>query len=239
MNKVAAKIRNAELNNLALSLQQSYIEFKDELKDAFLDKQFARLELLSEQFNEAINRTRFTRNLDGKDKVRDEKIRYINSVLKGYLCFPEPEIVAAAEYLYKIFSQYTVAINDAGYVEQSGYIMSLLKDFEQDEAQAQIKKLASFDRIVEDLSAAQDDFQRAYLLSEMEAVNQSNKVSASMIKPQLLSLINDKIISYLNTMSEEEQFLGLSSTIEQIIKDINVNVNSRLGKEKEEEETEE
>lgn len=236
MHKVDNRIRIAELNGLTVSLQQAYDDVKNDFKDKFLAKQFNNLSIIAVEFNNAIKKTRLKSNLAEKDIVRDNKISALNMMLKGYLSFPEQEIKDAARYIYDIFKKYSVAINEKNYIEQSGYIMAMLTDFNDIKAQEAISKLASIDVAIANIKAAQDDFQNAHFQYEKSLAANAKKITATELKKPLIALINEKIISYLNTMEEEEDYEILINTIEQIIQDVNSKIGTRSDKEIEEEE---
>lgn len=227
MLNIRNNIRTAELNGLAESLLNEYDEVKNSLKDSFLEKYFQQARTLSEEFNLALKRSRLQSDLADKDSVRDEKIRTINSVLKGYVALPVPEMAEAAKRLSEIFGKYTVDIANCGYVEETGFIKSLLTDFDTQTAQADIKKLVGFDTAVADLKAAQLTFDQAYRAYEMAMGQEGTQPSATNIKKPLLSIFNDKILPYLGSMQAEEGYSFFVNGVEQIITDMNSNIASR------------
>lgn len=231
MDKIKTTIRNAELNNLVTSLLQAYDDAKNNLKDNFLEKYFQQVRPLSEELNIAIKRSRLQSDLSDKDSVRDEKIRTINTVLKGYVALPVPEMAEAAKRLSAIFGKYTVDIASCSYVEESGFIQSLLTDFETQTAQSDIKKLSGFDTAVAELKAAQDEFQQAYYDYESAMSQEGKQASATNVKKPLLLLFNDKILPYLGSMQAEEGYTYLADQCEQFVLAVNANVVARVKKE--------
>lgn len=200
MNKLRTNARISEVDGLSDTIVRLYKADKSASEDAFLKATMAELEKLSADITTAILKDKTVSNLDVADSARDEAIRNLGALLSGYSVFPSEEKKNAAASLKSIYDKYAKAgITSANYTSESSMIESLLGDFSADSAKAQIEKLDGVDSLILKIRAAQDDFTKAN--DEYTKAKGSKGESASSIKKPLVSIINDKLVTYLNTMS--------------------------------------
>lgn len=220
MNKINAKIRIADLDGLSDSIVRIYKADSAVQSDAFLKGAFSELETLSAQITTAILQDKTVSTLDEADSARDEVLRNLGAVLAGYASFPVADKKAAGIFLKSIYDKYIKAgIIKAAYNAESSMIESLIGDFSGAEALANIEKLDGIDVLLEQLRSAQDSFTAAnddYVKSVA-----SKGVSATSLKKPLLSVMNDKIVSYLNLMQGNEALAEFSKSVEKEISRVN------------------
>lgn len=220
MNKVNAKIRIAELDGLSDSIIRIYKADSAVQADAFLKGTFSELETLSAQITSAILQDKTVSRLDEVDSVRDEALRSLGAVLTGYASFPVAEKKTAGIFLKSIYDKYIKAgIIKASYNAESSMIESLLEDFSEAESLANIEKLDGIESLVANIRSAQDSFTAAN--DEYVKSSSSKGASATSLKKPLLSVINDKIVSYLNLMQTNETLAEFSKSIEKEISRVN------------------
>lgn len=223
MNKINAKIRIADLDGLSDSIVRIYKADSAVQADAFLKGAFSELETLSAQITSAILQDKTVSRLDEADSVRDEALRSLGAVLTGYASFPVAEKKTAGIFLKSIYDKYIKAgIIKASYNAESSMIESLLEDFSGAESLANIEKLDGIDTLVANIRSAQDSFTAAN--DEYVKSSSSKGASATSLKKPLLSVINDKIVSYLNLMQANETLAEFSKSIEKEIARVNENV---------------
>ena len=200
MNKLTARARITEVDGFSDSIIRIFGADSKAQEDAFLKSQIAQLTVLSDAITEAILKDKAVSNLDEADSERDEAIKNLGALLSGYAVFPLEEKKAAALSLKAVYDKYTKSgILSASYVSESSMIESLLKDLSSAEAMASIEKLDGVAEMVSAIRAAQDDFTAAN--DAFVKAEGSRGASASSYKKPILSVINDKIVPYLNTMS--------------------------------------
>lgn len=200
MNKLNAKARIAEVDGFSDTLVRLYKASEAAQSDAFLKGAVAELETLSARITDAILKDKAVSNLDEADSARDEAVRNLGAVLAGYSVFPVEEKKAAAVFLKAIYDKYQKAgILNAAYTAESSMIESMLGDFAAAQAAAEIEKLDGVQALIDKIRSAQDAFTSAND-SYMKAQSEKGE-SASSLKKPILSLVNDKIVPYLNTMS--------------------------------------
>ena len=110
--------------------------------DDFLKKLIGTIKAQSGRMTVAIKRSRTLSRLKEKDAARDEQIRALKALLKGYCKFPDDKVSTAAERISAVFDKYGVSMARANYAEESALVESLLKDFGTASAKADIALLA-------------------------------------------------------------------------------------------------
>lgn len=82
------------------------------------------------------------------------------------------------------------------------------------------------------MQAAQTDFEKARIAYEAEKAKEGMQDNATVLKKEVLGIINDKIVVYLRAMSQvnPEVFGVFTSICEQIIADNNEQVKKRKKK---------
>ena len=200
MNKLTARARITEVDGFSDSIIRIFGADSKAQEDDFLKSQIAELTVLSDAITAAILQDKAVSNLDEADSKRDEAIKNLGALLSGYAVFPLEEKKAAALGLKAVYDKYAKSgILSASYVSESSMIESLIGDFSSAEAKASIEKLDGVAELVSAIRAAQDDFTAAN--DAFVKAEGSKGASASSYKKPILSVINDKIVPYLNTMA--------------------------------------
>ena len=200
MNKLTARARITEVDGFSDAVIRIFSADSKAQEDTFLKGQIAELTTLSDAITAAILQDKAVSNLDEADSSRDEAIKNLGALLSGYAVFPLEEKKAAALSLKAVYDKYAKSgILSASYISESSMIESLLKDLASAEAMAGIEKLDGIGDMVAAIRAAQDDFTAAN--DAFVKAEGSKGASASSYKKPILSVINDKIVPYLNTMA--------------------------------------
>lgn len=199
MRNLRSQIRNAEVDGLSDTLTRL---FKADLKaqtDAFLKATMAELETLSEKITTAILQDKTLSTLESADSARDEAIKTLGTVLAAYAVFPiasKKELVAP---LKAIWDKYAKAgITTANYTSESSLVESMLEDFTADSLAENIANLEGVAEAITAIRAAQDEFTKAN--DEYVKASANKGASASSYNKPIVSLINDKLVPYLNAM---------------------------------------
>ena len=197
--------------------------------DAYLTGIFGILKSTTLQLSQAISRIKAESILEEKDELRDNKVRAVKYIVLGFMQHPDTAISSAAKKVDAVFEHYGLDIVYESYATESSLIKSLVGDFETTEIKAAIALLPGLTQIVDDLKAAQAGFEEAQLSFQNEKAAEGNKENATAVKQKVLSIINDKIVIYLNAMVlvDEAKYGGLGGTIAQIISDMNTYIKKR------------
>lgn len=202
MKKINATARITEIGSLSdviVRLFKNEIDASSEVSnDTFLIDVFAELETLSVNLTTTIKTDKILSNLDVADADRDDMIRRLNVALSGYEVLPFPAYQQAASNLLPIMAKYKGIMGES-YLSESILIKSMLNDLRSLDAIDAISALPGIAELVQMLTEAQNRFDQTYDDYNAACINKSG--SASSLKKPMLSLINDRIIPYLNVMS--------------------------------------
>ena len=198
MKKVSNNLRVTEIATIANNLIRQYQWDPNINSDAFLKKTVDEIDELSGRLTESIQRGATKLGLDEADAVRDEAIRDLGTLIDGYTAIPFANQKEAAYALKSIFDKYGKRIAIEPFAVESSLIESMLVDFSTPITIAAIQNLPGVAELIVKLRKAQDDFNAA---SDKQTANAADKpASATELKKEMLTLLNDKLIPYLNTM---------------------------------------
>lgn len=108
----------------------------------------------------------------------------------------------------------------------------MLEEFANPDIVTAIADLRGLSVLITELTVAQLEFREAAVAFEAEKAQEGTEESASKIKLEVVSIINEKIVIYLRAMIQvdEPTYGELTRTIAQIIEDNNVIVKKRKKK---------
>ncbi len=198
-------------------------------EDAHLNKIFASLVPLSAQLTLAINQDKTTSELDPKDEVRDHKVQGIHYLILGSQHHPDAAVSNAAKAVGKVFGKYGLGIINQSYAAETALIQSLLKDLEAPELQAPIAAISGLETMIADLRTAQADFEQTRIKYEEAKAKESTLQSATALKDELVTVINEQLVTYLRAMVQvdEAKYSDFARTIAIIIDENNGQVKRR------------
>lgn len=228
INKLLATSRTTEVDAVSNRIITEYKK-NDWSSDTHLTGIFDELESTSLKLTHAINRGKSESNLEEKDEVRDNKVRAIHYLIQGFEHHPDETIREAARAVDNVFERYGVRIVQESYASQSSLIESLLDDFANPDLQPFVDALPGFSQVLTELQTAQTEFEEAKVTYEAEKAEEGTKENATLIKMEVLKIINDKLVVYLRAMIQvnEAVYGSFARTVAQIINDMNVIVRKR------------
>ena len=236
MNKLNTSVKVTELGDTALRLVKAFKAVVAVQNDAFLTKTFAEIEKQATAMTSAVKSDQALSKLEEADAQRDQAIRVLDKLLKGYENIPLENLKTHAKKLAEIFKKYGVKITGENYASQSTLINSLLGDFSATELKPSIEALAGVKEALAEIQTKQNAF--AVIRSDYEKaqVSQKEKSSATSLRKPLLELINKKVVPYLVAMSvaQPELFKNLTAEASEIITSTNEAIKARSKKEKKE-----
>ena len=230
MKKLRSQIRNAEIDGLSDTLIRIYKADEKAKGDAFLKGAMAELESLSDKITAAILQDKTLSTLDAADAERDGAIKTLGTVLSAYAVFPIAAKKELAAPLKAVWDKYAKAgITGANYTSESSMVESMLQDFAAETLSENIKGLEGVAEAIDAIRDAQDAFTRAN--DEYVKANSNKGASASSYNKPIVSLINDKLVPYLDAMviAGNENCAGFAKSVEAEISRANDMI-SRRGK---------
>ena len=236
MNKLNTSVKVTELGDTALRLVKAFKAVVAVQNDAFLTKTFAEIEKQVTVMTSAVKSDQALSKLEEADAQRDQAIRVLDKLLKGYENIPLENLKTHAKKLAEIFKKYGVKITGENYASQSTLINSLLGDFSATELKPSIEALAGVKEALAEIQTKQDAFAALRSDYEKAQVSQKEKSSATSLRKPLLELINKKAVPYLVAMSvaQPELFKNLTAEASEIITSTNEAIKARSKKEKKE-----
>ncbi len=236
MNKLNTSVKVTELGDTALRLVKAFKAVVAVQNDAFLTKTFAEIEKQATAMTSAVKSDQALSKLEEADAQRDQAIRVLDKLLKGYENIPLENLKTHAKKLAEIFKKYGVKITGENYASQSTLINSLLGDFSATELKPSIEALAGVKEALAEIQTKQDAFAALRSDYEKAQVSQKEKSSATSLRKPLLELINKKVVPYLVAMSiaQPELFKNLTAEASEIITSTNEAIKARSKKEKKE-----
>lgn len=236
MNKLNTSVKVTELGDTALRLVKAFKAVVAVQNDAFLTKTFVEIEKQATVMTSAVKSDQTLSKLEEADAQRDQAIRVLDKLLKGYENIPLENLKTHAKKLAEIFKKYGVKITGENYASQSTLINSLLGDFSATELKPSIEALAGVKEALAEIQTKQDAFAALRSDYEKAQVSQKEKSSATSLRKPLLELINKKAVPYLVAMSvaQPELFKNLTAEASEIITSTNEAIKARSKKEKKE-----
>ena len=234
MNKLNTSVKVTELGDTAIRLVKAFKAVAAVQNDAFLTKTFAEIEKQAIAMTSAVKSDQALSKLEEADAQRDQAIRVLDKLLKGYENIPLENLKTHAKKLAEIFKKYGVKITGENYASQSTLINSLLGDFSATELKTSIEALAGVKEALAEIQTKQDAFAVIRSDYEKSQVSQKEKSSTTSLRKPLLELINKKAVPYLVAMSiaQPELFKNLTAEASEIVTSTNEAIKARSKKEK-------
>lgn len=232
MKNLHFNARITEMGDVANRLVALYKKASDLQSDVFLKTTFTEVEKLGKAITDAIKKDTAVSNLEDADAKRDEAIRVLDKLLKGYEHIPVQDLKTHGEKLSAIFKKYGVKITDENYSSQSNLIDSLLTDFSASGVQASITALSGVTEAIANIRKSQTEFNTLRAEYEKALAQKGSEASASSLRKPLLEMINKKLVPYLVAMNiaDADKFKTFVAEASQIIESVNEVVKGRSKK---------
>jgi hypothetical protein len=230
IQKLIPSSRVTEVNDAATRSSGAFGE--SGVTDPYLTTTFAALDAANLTLSLAIKRSKAESDLEEKDEVRDDKVRALYYLINGFLYHPTREIKDAAQMLMDLFDNYGLVIVGESYATESSLVGSLLLDLAKPKYAAAITALSGCADLIAQLQTAEDDFEQARIAYETEKAKEGMVENATLVKKEVLTLLNDKIVIYLRAMEQANPAIYgvFVATVAQIIADNNEQVKKRQQK---------
>lgn len=232
MKKLNPNTRITEADSLTDSLVDLFAKQEGLVGDSFLTGLFDKIKIRSQNLTTAIKRTKVISALDELDTKRDEIVRALGNILTGYASLPIENKKSAAKSLLEIYDKYGRAITSENYATESSLIESMLEDFGSPAISEHVLALEGVAETLKSLREAENAFKQANSEYVQDTASSANEESAIAIKKDLVTLINEKLVPYLDTMTmaSPEKYSEFAKHIEIEIGRTNETVKKRAKK---------
>lgn len=202
------------------------------IADPYLTATFGSLDTANTELSKAIRRSKAESNLEDKDEVRDQAVRSLYYLITGFTHHPVAAISESALMLLHAFDNYGISLVTESYANESAFISSMLIEFQKPKYTVHIANLSGCGELLQSLSAAQDDFEQARIAYETEKAQEGMVANATEVKKEVVELVNNKIIVYLQAMQQANPGIYgiLAATCAQVIAENNEQVRRRQQK---------
>lgn len=219
MEKLSNQVKVTEIGDVANRLSELFNKATNLQEDQFLKKAFAELQEKGKEITEAVKKDSVFSKLDDADTKRDDAVRVLDKLLKGYAVIPVENLKPHGEKLAEIFKKYGVKIVSENYTSESNLIDSLLAEFATPDAQTSVSALVGVGEALANLRTAQAEFAQIRSTYEHSLTEKQAKTSASTLRKPLLDLINKKISPYLVAMeiADKDKYSAFVSEASKII----------------------
>lgn len=181
----------------------------------------------------AIDRSKAQSVLADKDEIRDNAVRAVGHLVKGYTYHPDQAIQEAAHVVEKVFDKYGFAVTEESFITESSHVVSMLGDFSAPKVQAAIAVLSGVAENIATLQVAQTDFENTQTLYTEELANEDKQLNATELKKEVVTMINEDLVVFLQSAKrfQAATYGAFADTVAKIIADNNSAVRKRRKKE--------
>jgi len=210
--------RNTEVDGTTTQILQGY-DATTLSTDPNMELIVGEIRPVSALMNAAIRRLKEKSEALAFDENRDQKVDALYYLLLSFSHHPDVAIRTAALSLLELFNNYGLTMKDESLTSESSLINSLLADLATPAALANVALLPQCDTYVAALQTAQADFEANRLSYEAAQAEEGTLENATMLKRQVVSLINKKLVPYLNVMEQinEATYGPYARTVAEII----------------------
>ncbi len=228
--KYANLLSSIRVNDLNGTAREMLTMFEGQNLSSYPDYEPFVLELsnLIERLTAAINRSITQSELADLDAERDKCFRNIGICLQATLILNNSSLQTDAERVNAIYNRYGVKITGLNYAAESSQIASFLKELEALNG-GEIQMIPNLGYHISSLVTAQKTFEQKQKAYTDAVVQERGQESATDLKPQVISVINNNMVSYHNALAQfkDEAFQRIAANIDQIINEANALTRSR------------
>lgn len=231
LRKIMTNSRTTEVHGLSIFVHRAYQQ-SGLLDNLVLAEILTSLERTNDKLGAAIDCSKVASQLSEKNEARNQALRAVGYLIKGYVFHPNQQVREAAMAVKKVFDKYGLAIIKQSYVSESSYIISMLGDFAQSGVQESVALLPGLLKNVEALKLAQNDFENTSAQYAGEAAGQAVQDSATELKKEVVKIINNDLVVFLRTSArfQPDVFGAFAGTVATFIESNNKQVKRRQKK---------
>lgn len=228
VEKLSANCKNTEANAGAGRMGKAFTK-STLANNPQMGGLFALINQKNAELTLAIKRKKAQSELKVKDEVRDAAIRALFGFVEGSCNHPQKAVANGANTLLTRLKHYGRSITVASYDSESSLVGSLLADMEENDMQAAIAAVPGVAELLAEVQLAESEFETSHLNFQESQSKDKKKQNATTLKAELLVLVNDNLITYLNGMlvAAPATYADFAAVIKQIIDTMNENVHKR------------
>ncbi len=200
IEKVIAHSRTVEVDATLSKILASY-HWSALTDDTYLSGIIFELKVMSAKLSESIKRIQYESDLEEKDHIRNEAVRGLYYLVLGSTYFPEGSIKMAAQKVIEVLNNYVLHLDSDSYDIESSLLISMISELDSPVLQKEIALLSGVSEMIGAIKSAQNEFEISVLNYELNKKKNNALENATTLKRQLIRLINNKLIVYLNAMA--------------------------------------
>jgi len=188
---------------------------------------------------DAIKRMIAESELEVKDEDRDSDHHALHYLVYGATFNPDTNVKTAASEVFNVMENYGLSVTGESYDTETTYLESLLEDLAKPNLRDAIAAIPGCAEQIANLQASQNAFSAARLAFQQEQAKNEGQESATSLKKQVLILVNEKLVAFLNGMlvTAPDTFSEFAATVNKIIGATNETVKKRRNAKSKEKET--
>lgn len=229
MKKIETLLQAAYISEVASTAQALWQAAQNSVPetDVYLSQILDNIHSNNTQIVEAINRSKIVSELEAADAKRDDAVRAIFYLTKGYTFYPTAEVANAAIEVSLILDKYGLKTIRESFAQETAHIDSLAKDLEN--APAIVQLLPGVPELITQLTEVQNAFVARFIAYKATKAQEETYQNAGNLKTLLLEEINTKLITYLQAMqmANPDAYGSYSATASQIIEGMNTTIRMR------------
>ena len=225
MIQLDSHVKNTEVHAVAMQLSLAFSE--SELQnDINLSRIFANLDEKIELITKAVKYKIQKSELGKKDKERDSLIRGIWTSVEAASFSLDSKIESATAIIQKVLDRYA-SMQRKSYDIESSLVKAFLQDLKGELLQEAIVQIPFLPDLIARLEASQEEFYESQIARSAE--KSMAKSTATTLKRELLSIINNQVVCYLTAISSiEDSYEELYRIVRGYILKMNADVKKRV-----------
>lgn len=232
MRTASTRLGIADASNLAIAILRKYNENEKFQTYPYLKTNADELSKESKALTLSYMQPRVKSTLESADKDRLNDFKAIKAHITSALYSRDSKKQEAAKKLKVIVDSYK-GLSRETYAIKTARIKSLIEDFEREAIASYIEQIDEFSLYLDDLKAHQLAFEKAH--DDFQSTKQSKLENASDVKQRVISIINTKILRFLEFKADEEPdtFKEFYDFVESEIAIANATLNKKILQKKE------
>jgi hypothetical protein len=228
IHKVRANSKITEVSSVADLLIKAY-QASGITADTHLVGIFDELTLKSAALTGAIRQIKAQSQMEAVDQLLDNALRGLFFTTQGALYSDDAVVNDAAQKVDAVLKTFGMSIIEENYATESALVKSMLNALANTEVAEAVLLVPGLTAVIAQVQTALDAFQAAAADYKQKKSVDSNEKTATAIKVEILILLNDKLVRYLDGMwaVDEAAYGAVARNVAQIIDDSNLMVKMR------------
>lgn len=203
---------------------------KDYSSDPYLQELLITGETVCDCLLKSIDYQKVESELKFKSDNRKEKFSRLIHSVEGYTYNPDEQVAIAAKEIEKVLNNFGLKIVRQNYAKQTAQFQTLLSNLAEESLKESIGKLDGVEKLIVELTESQDEFVSYWLEYKNKQKEEDKQKCASVLKKELLTIMNKKLLPYVNQISLSQPLLygNLCESWTKIVSDHNSLIRARI-----------